>query len=587
MEKKWVIKPKISNDLIKKFPEFSPVILQLLFNRNITEQKLIDEFLSPDYTKDIHDPYLFKDMIKSVKRIKQAIDNNEKIIIHGDYDADGVCATAILLSTLKKIGAENIDIYLPHREKEGYGLNMKTIEFFHEEKVNLIITCDCGVSNYQEIKKANNYGIDTVITDHHQEPKILPEAVAIINPVLKGENYPFKGLAGAGVAFKFAQALLQDYDKQNQMVSAKGGRLLKRNGGQGPTSGWEKWLLDLVAIGTVADVSSLIGENRTLVKYGLVVLQKTKRLGLQKLFAVAGINLDKMNTYTIGYQISPRINSAGRVDHANTAFKLIATDNIEEAIILATELNKNNQERQKITDQIFQEALNIAKEQIKDQHLLIAANENWNPGVIGLVAGKVCQEFHRPTFIFSIENENYTASGRSVPEFNIIEAVNSQADLLERFGGHPSACGLTVKKINYEKLIKNLRQLANDKLKNLELMPSLFIDAEIELNDLNWDLAQILEDFEPHGENNPKPKFITRNLQVNELNAVGVNAQHLKIKVNNQKGQAKKVIIFDCARVCPNLELNDKIDLVYEIIIHEWNGTKEIELNAIDIKKSR
>ncbi len=555
MEKKWRLMPKITNNFIKKFPEISPVILKLLYNRGLTNQKLIDEFLYPD------------DMKKAVNRIKKAVKEKEKIVIHGDYDADGVCATTILYSTLKKIGAENLEIYLPHREKEGYGLNFKTIDFFKNEKINLIITCDCGISNYDEIAQANQYSIETIITDHHHQPKEIPEATAIINPNLKNESYPFKQLAGVGVAFKLAQALIKEFNISDQEA-------------------FEKWLLDLVAIGTVADISPLIGENRTLVKYGLVVLSKTKRLGLQKLFEVAAINLEKLNTYTIGYQISPRINSAGRVDHANSAFKLLSTNNLEEAIIIASELNKNNQERQKITDQITEEAKKIIQPEISKEIIFFAANENWSSGIIGLVAGKICQEYHRPVFIFSIIDDNYTGSGRSIPEFNIIEAVESQSKLLDRFGGHSGACGLTVKKENYEKFISNLKTLAEEKLTGIELLPTLNIDLELKINDLNWSIVEELEKFEPFGDSNPRPKFLTKNLIVNEVNFVGNNNQHLKIKVNDEQGLSKKVIIFNCEDICPYLQVNDKIDLVYELITSQWNGNKEIELNAIDLKKS-
>jgi single-stranded-DNA-specific exonuclease len=566
MEKKWQTLPKINDKLAKKFPEISPVILQLLFNRGIETQKQIDEFLNPDYSQDIHDPFLFNDMKKAIARTKKAIENNEKVVIHGDYDADGVCATVILFVTLKKLGLKNLDIYLPHREKEGYGLNLNTIEYFKKNKIDLIITCDCGVSNFQEIKQAKKYSIDTIITDHHHGPKILPEAVAILNPIIKDEKYPFKYLSGCGVAFKFIQALLEDFN-----YSAK--------------ESFEKWLLDMVALGTVADISQLVGENRTLVKYGLVVLAKTKNLGLQKLMNVSGIDNKKINTHTIGFQIAPRINSAGRINHANTAFKLLSTQNIEEAIIIASELNKNNQERQKITERTVNEAINLIKPDKSDDKIFFAYSENWNSGIIGLVAGKICQEFHRPTFIFTANDNQYVASGRSIPEFNIIEAITTQSGILERFGGHSGACGLTIKKENYKLFCKNLKEFSEVKLKDIELLPILSIDAELDITKLNWKIVDQLEKFAPFGNSNPKPKFVTRNLTVNEVKPVGNNNQHLKIKINDRSGAVKKVIIFNCETVCPNLQIDDKIDLVYEIIVNTWNGNKEIELNCLDLKK--
>jgi len=566
MQKKWQILPIVPNDWQQKFPEIPPVILQLLYNRKLDSQEKIDEFINPDYSQDLHDPFLFNDMRKAMERLHQALNEKEKIVIHGDYDADGVSATVIIFNVLKKSGFENLDIYLPHREKEGYGINLKTIEFFKKQKINLIITCDCGISNKLEIAEAGKAGIETIITDHHSEPAELPQAVAIINPTLKNENYPFKNLAGSGVAFKFAQAILREFAVSESETFAK-------------------WLLDLVAIGTIADVSPITGENRTLVKYGLTVVAKSKRLGLQKLIEIAGIKREKINTYTIGYQIAPRINSAGRIDHANTAFKLLSTTNLEESIVIANELNKNNQERQKLTEQIFNEASKQIAEQLTKNLILFAKNEKWNPGVVGLVAGKICQEHHRPTFVFGSDGRFLVGSGRSIPEFNIIEAINGQKDLLERFGGHPGACGLSVKAENYSELIENLTNLANQKLKDFELLPFLKIDAEITINDLNWDLVDWLDKFEPFGDFNPKPKFLIKNLLINDLNLVGSNNQHLKIKVADEQGSIKKAIIFNCEKLCPNLQLGELVDLVFEITVNHWNGSKEIELNCQDLKK--
>jgi len=567
MNKKWHILPKIDDNLINKFPELPPVILQLLFNRGLKSQDEIDEFLNYDYKQGSHDPFLFNDMERAVTRIKTALKNQECVVIHGDYDADGVCSTTILYKTFIKIGFKNVDIYIPHREKEGYGINQNTIKYLREKGATLIVTCDCGISNKDEVAVANEFGIDIIITDHHHQPEILPAAFAIINPMVENEKYPFKYLAGSGVAFKLCQAL---------MTSLKAD---KENGY------FEKWLLDLVAIGTVADVSPLIGENRTLVKYGLIVLEKTKNLGLQKLIEVSAIKTDSINTYSISYQIAPRINSAGRIDHANTAFELLVTDNIEKAIVMASDLQKNNQERQRITDRATEEAKKIIMPEKNTDPIFFAEKDDWNSGIIGLIAGKITQEYYRPTFIFTQQGDNYVSSGRSIPEFNIIEAVEKQADLLERFGGHAAACGLTIKKSNYEVFKKQIKGLADKNLKELELKPSVEIDCELELTELNWQLADYINKFEPFGEMNFRPRFVTRNLTVNQVTPVGENNKHLKLSVNNENGQVKKVIIFNCESICPNLQLGDTIDLTYEIIINEWNGNKEIELNCIDLIK--
>ena len=325
---KWEVKTKADDDFIAKYPEINPIIVQLLYNRGLDTQEKINTFINPDYTKGSHDPLLFKDMKKAVKRVGQAIDNKEKVLIYGDYDADGVCSSAIIIMTLKKLGLE-ADIYIPHRESEGYGINLDAAKKFVKEEVDLIITVDCGVANAEEIKFLSDHGIDVIVTDHHYEPLELPDgAFAIIDPAIKDEKYPEKEISGTTVAFKFAQAIIRD----------------KKLG-----EAFEKWLLDLVAISIVTDCIPIKGESRALLKYGLIVLNKTQRLGLRKLLdEVRKNNTEKITTQSIAFRIGPRLNAAGRMDHANTAFRLLVSEDETEVDNLIKELNSTNTKRQKV-----------------------------------------------------------------------------------------------------------------------------------------------------------------------------------------------------------------------------------------------
>ena len=337
MDKIWQVAESLKQKDFDKFPEINPIVLQLLFNRSINNQKRIDQFLNPDYGENLHDPFLFSEMTKAVKRILTAVEKKEKIVVYGDYDADGVCSSTVLAELLRELG-DTPEVYIPFRETEGYGLNEEAAKKLAKKGAQLLITVDCGISNKKEVELLKKAGVDVIITDHHHEPLETPEALAILNPNLEKEKYPFKSLTGCGVAFKLAQAIIQkhkDY-KVNQLEE-----------------GFEKWLLDVVAIGTIADLQPLLDENRVLVKYGLVVLQKTKRLGLLKLIEKMSKNLTQIDERVVGWQIAPRINAAGRLNHASSAFELLMTDEATQAENLAQELNQTNQERQQITEKMY------------------------------------------------------------------------------------------------------------------------------------------------------------------------------------------------------------------------------------------
>jgi single-stranded-DNA-specific exonuclease len=481
-------------ELRKQFPEIAPLILQLLFNRGLITQEKIDEFFNPDYGQDIFDPFLFTDIEKAVSRVYQAVKKKEKIVIYGDYDADGVTSTVLLANVLQTLGAR-FDIYIPHREREGYGLNQKAIKYLARRKAKLIITVDCGISNKPEIELAKSKKIDVIVTDHHHEPPKLPEAFAIIDPKVKGCHYPYYDLAGVGVAFKLAQAIILR-DKNNVFPP-----------------GYEKWLLDLVAIGTVTDVMPLLGENRTLLKYGLIVLNKTRRIGLKLLAERAGIwpisEAELINSENIGFVLGPRLNAAGRMDHATLSYELLITENAKEAQKLVDKLEKSNQQRQAATERIIKEI----KDEIKDldKKYLILAFGKFSVGVIGLVSGKLKDQFNRPAIVIGMAGKKLVGSGRSISEFNMIEALEKCADLFEIYGGHAGAAGFTLKdKRLLVEFKKRITALAEEKLKGKDLSPKLEIEAEMNLEDLNWDLYDQIEKFEPFGTANPKPLFLIK-----------------------------------------------------------------------------
>lgn len=569
MEKNWKVAPKISDDFFKKFPEINPVILQLMHNRGLDSQEKIDEFLNPDYGEDLHDPFLFKDMKKAVKRIFKAVKNKEKICVHGDYDADGVSASALLVSILKKLGAE-AEVYIPHRELEGYGLHKETVEYLAEKKFDLIITVDCGIFNLKEAELVKEKGMQIIITDHHLAPPELPKAHSIINPQVEDDNYPWPSLSGVGVAFKLACALIESNKKEKITEISEG---------------FEKWFLDLVALGTIADCMPLLGENRTLVRYGLIVLKKTKRIGFRKLVEKTGGELNRLDVEAITYQISPRINAAGRMNHANSAFKLLMAESPERADKLAEELCQNNIDRQRLTEKILQEVKKQIGKVEKEEKILFALGDDWPMGLAGLVAGRICEEFHRPVFVSTKANGKISGSGRSIDEFNITGALEKVGVKLSRYGGHEKACGFELEEANdYRKLIEELKKIAEKELKGRELKPTLFIDSEVRLEDVDWQLFENLQQFRPFGEENKKPRFLARNLQITALEKVGQDGRHLRIMVNHKTPVIRKTIGFGIGNGWGNkLKVGDKIDMVFEVDVNEWNGNRELQLKIIDV----
>jgi len=569
-DKLWQLAEPISADILGQFPELDPVLLQLLRNRGLKDQAAIDEFLNPDWLADVHDPFLFKDMKRAVERIYEAIGGNQTIGVFGDYDADGVTAAVIITSTLKKLGAK-VEVYLPHREREGYGLNEEAIRYLKERSVSLLITCDCGVANPSQVSLANSLGLTVIVTDHHQAQAELPAAFAILHPGLAGESYPFKFLSGGGVAFKLVQGLLR-YEGCHLSQTEREIQ--------------EKWLLDLVAISTVADMVKLTGENRTLVKYGLTVLRKTRRLGLKKLIEVAGLNFDDLDTYAIGFQIAPRINAAGRMDHANAAYALLMSENSTEAEELARSINLTNSQRQAITDVMFKEACEqIGKINIKT-FFIQAYKPEWSLGLVGLVAGKLVQQYNRPALVMCQVGDKIAGSGRAgVGGFDLANALTACSEYLVSFGGHKEAAGFSLSIDQLENFLSKFAKLAKAHLSGQDLTAKLAVDAVFTLDKIDWHIAEQVELLEPFGQGNPGARFASYGVLIANTQPVGSAGQHLRLELSFESSH-QRFIWFNSAESSKQFSIGDKVDVVYEVGVNEWNNTRQLELKVVDIKKS-
>ncbi|MFH0815149.1 MAG: single-stranded-DNA-specific exonuclease RecJ [Candidatus Falkowbacteria bacterium] len=572
----WKLKPQVPADIAEKLG-YSSELNQLLFNRGIFDRATAKKFFHPDYSK-LHDPFLFKDMNVAVARILLAIENKESIVIHGDYDADGVTAAAVLYKVLTILGGR-VEVFIPSREQEGYGLNMNTAADFVAKKYSLLITVDCGISNFEEINFLEQNGVDVIVTDHHEPPAKSPRALAIINPKFD-KNYPFRDLAGVGVAYKLAQAILR------QAVETFHETSLQQYGG---VAGLEKWLLDLVAIGTVADCMPLLDENRVLAKYGVLVLKQTQWLGLQKLLKLIGADIESISVATIGFQIGPRLNAAGRMNHANQAFKLLVTEDGEEADKIGCELHKLNSQRQQLTERILKEAKSQVGE-IGDRNIYFVYSEKWEIGVCGLVAGKLAESFSKPAVVATMVNGNVVGSVRGTPKgqagsVNVVETFRLFENYFCRLGGHSGACGFTLKAdATIEKLADELHEhLA--KVAPTSAEPILEIDAAAELLNLKQNLLGMLDYFEPFGEGNRAPVFLVKNLEIVGTKVVGKDGKYLQMFVCEPNHSfIYRLICFSNVEQLSKLRIGDIVDAVVEAGLNVWNGASEIQYKVVDIK---
>ena len=570
MAKIWKVREKISENIKSELGKYHPVVAQLLFNRGLETKEKAEKFFDFSYEKDLSDPFAFSQMAKAMERMKVAKEKKEKIAIFGDYDADGVTSTALLIENLEKLGFSEMIIYIPDRQLEGYGINPESIEYLAKEKVKLIITVDCGITSIEEVQQAQKLGMDVIVTDHHHAPDELPQALAIINPNCEKAKENSQGLAGVGVAFKFAQALWQTFDQKN--------------------ADQLKWSLDLVAIGTIADCVPLLEENRILTKYGMVVLSKTRRVGLLEMFKVGRIIVGENNVYDtqkVSFQISPRINASGRMDHASVSYKLIMEKDVVAARDMALEVESNNQKRQKITQEIVKEIRAIAQKDFTDQKIIFAANENWPVGILGLAAGRISDEFNKPTVVLQKQGMELAGSLRSIPQINIVESLEKCEDCLLRFGGHSQAAGVRVQAEKMEEFQKKLSAIVEKELTGKDLTPEIEIDCEITPAEINWDLMLELKKLEPFGEGNEEPVFLAQNLVIEEIKIVGNGNKHLKFLLRGEIGSAKvfDAIAFGFGQKVEDFHQGDKIDVVFNLNEDEWNGNKKIQIKVIDINK--
>ena len=543
----------------------SPVISQLLINRGIRDIDKIKSFLNSDVS-ELYNPFLMKGMSEAVLRIKRALAKKEKIFIHGDYDVDGVTATALLFFTLKEFGAEPV-YFIPDRLTEGYGLGSNGVEEAVKIKANLVITVDCGISSHEEVDALNKHGIDVVVTDHHEPPRILPNAHAVINPHQKGCAYPDKNLSGVSIAFKLCQALSAELNSRNF---------------------WKH--LDLVSLGTVSDIAPIIGENRILVKEGLKLLKNGgSNKGVKALIEASGIKKDKIGAFEIGFILGPRINAAGRLGYAGIAVELLLTEDDARAKELAKKLNEANQERQKIEKNTLKEAISKIEKDInfKDHRVIVLHNEDWHAGVMGIVASRISDRFNRPAILISTKDGIGRGSGRSIENFHLFEALASCEGFLKEYGGHQYACGLTILEENLPGFIKLINELAAGSMKTDDLAQALSIDMDIGLDTFDYKTTEDIASLEPFGEGNPEPIFCSRNLRLARPVRV-LKGEHIKFQVTDGKksfeaigfGMAKDGDIELALRNCSSF------DMAYTVSINNWQGMNTIQLKIEDIKPS-
>ncbi len=571
--KEWQIAAQIKRK--KTINLFHWSIEQILKNRGFESKKEIEDFLNPDYNKLTHDPFKFNEMKEAVDLVIKHIVNRNKIMVYGDYDADGVTSSAVLAETLTTLKAE-VDIYIPDRVSEGYGLNKEAVKTIVKRGFRLIITCDGGIKSKEEVAYAKSEGVDVIITDHHLAPEKkedLPECI-IINPALLEEKYPFKKLAGVGVAFKLAKAVISKTKLKEEDKNIL-----------------EHRILDLVAIGTITDCVILRGENRVLTQKGIDLINSRKqRIGLQELLKVAGFRPDarkKVDAGNIAFQIGPRINAAGRIERATTAFELLVTRGPEEARIIASRLNEKNIERQEQTQIIVDDVENQIKNQ-SDNIIIGVCPENgeWNEGVVGLVAGKISEKYHKPALVLAKTKEGYKGSGRSILEYNIVEAMDAASGYLDKYGGHPAACGFSLAKKDLENFKKTILEHANLNIKLEDLVRKVKIDVELELDEVNLELLEQLDKLAPFGQGNPKPVMVSRDVIIADIVLLGMEEQHIKFKLTNGRSGIISAIGFTQAKKWKHLTIGDRVDIVYMLEINGFNGRSEAQMRVIDIKKT-
>ena len=551
----WQFSPQVEDEDFTKIAKkagLGPEVARLLYSRGVKDQEALSRFLTPTLD-DLHDPYLLHDMDKAVERIRRAIEDGEFILIYGDYDADGMTSASIVKESLEQLGAE-VEVYLPNRFTDGYGPNASVYKYFIEQQgISLIVTVDNGVAGHEAIDLAQSMGVDVIVTDHHSMPEVLPDAYAIVHPEHPDADYPFKHLAGCGVAFKLACALLEEVQVE---------------------------LLDLVAIGTIADMVSLTDENRIMVQYGLEVLRNTQRMGLQEMFNIAGIARNDVTEETVGFQLAPRLNALGRLDDPNPAIDLLTGFDDEEARDIALMIHEKNEERKEIVQAIYQEAKAMVDPAKKVQ---ILAKEGWNPGVLGIVAGRLLEELGQTVIVLNLEDGRTKGSARSIEALDIFEALAPHRNLFIAFGGHAGAAGMTLEADKLDTLSEVLESYVLDKGLDATTKNNLSLDEELDLEALTIDVVKNFERLAPFGMDNQKPVFYIRDFQVENARAMGASNAHLKLKIS--KGTSNfEVVAFGKGSLATEFAQAKDLELAVTLSVNQWNGQTALQLMMVDAR---
>lgn len=563
MNKKWQfydIDEEKVEEVSKKY-DINKLLATILVNRNIIDEQQIKVFLNPT-RNDFHDPFLMPDMNLAVDRLLKAIENKEKIIIYGDYDVDGITSTTVLKKFLEERGLK-VDSYIPNRLDEGYGLNNDAVKNIAEQNYDLMITVDCGISAVEEIEYANQLGLEIIVTDHHEPGDEIPKALAVVDAKRKDNKYPFRELAGVGVVFKLAQAISQKMNLDEK-------EYLK--------------YLDIVCVGTISDIVPLVDENRVITKLGLKLVEQTKNLGLRSILMSSGYQ--KIDSNTISFGVAPRINACGRMGHQEDALNLLLSDNIEEVQTLTQKLTDFNKQRQDIEKTIYEEAVKqIEENNLNQNDVLIVAGENWHHGVMGIVSSKITDMYFKPSILLCLENETNLGkgSGRSIPGFDLYNALTKCSDTIEKFGGHSMAIGITLKQDKIEEFKTKLDQIAKES--NIEeIMPIINIDAKIDLSEITKEMVESLSELEPFGEANKMPLFCLKNLKIDSIRAL-TEGKHLKLTLKTDN-TIINAIGFNMGYLADEYLIGDKIDVVGVLEINSFNGYDNIQINLKDIMKS-
>ncbi len=567
MEKRWELLCDTDRDTINNLSqslEIPTVIARILVQRGFTTSESASAFFHPDRAA-LHDPFQLDGMNEAVERIAKALQNRERIFIYGDYDVDGITSVSLLYLFFRDLGGD-VRYYIPNRQNEGYGISIKGIECAKEEGAQLIITVDCGITSVEEVNRSNELGLDIIISDHHQPGPETPNALAVINPKLTTHDYPFKELAGVGVAYKLAQGVCRHMELDPNYLDR---------------------YLDLVAVGTAADIVPLVDENRIFVRLGLKKINADPLVGIRTLIETANLRFGQIDVNHIIYGLAPRINAVGRLGSADSAVELMITQDTPRALHLAQILERENRYRKEIDTHTLDEALQQVHEYfdpVRDRAIVLA-KENWHSGVIGIVASRLIERYYRPTVMITVEEGIGKGSARSIPGFDIYGALQEVSELLDQFGGHTYAAGLSLKAEQISEFRRRLNQVADERLSDDDLVPKLKIDSELDLQDVNENLMQILKMFAPFGPNNPMPIFVSKNVALSGYPRI-VGSNHLKFQVK-RNGRVLDCIGFNLGDRISRLDpIRPTNHIVYTVEENDWGGTVSIQLRIKDVRGS-